>query len=105
MSHFELHAIVYFEDGWWIAQILEHDLATAARDLQDLPSELERFLQVQIAGSLEAGLKPFQDLPRAPERFWRMYERHSVAARHEQLWVHLPDELDADASIDALDAA
>ena len=105
MREHVLRAVVYFEAGWWIAQLLEHDLATAARSLEDLPSEIERFLKVQIVGSREAGIEPFQDLPRAPERFWRMYEHPAGAVRHEQLRINLPGELDANASVDALIAA
>ena len=80
---YELHAVVYQEDGWWIARFLEHSLATACRTLEEIPAELERFLTVQIVASLESGVEPFQDLPRAPQRFWDLYEQAAVDGRHE----------------------
>jgi len=70
-----VHAVVFQEDGWWIGQCLEIDLATQARRLEDLPGELERLLAVQLAASAEAGIAPFAGLMPAPRRFWDMYER------------------------------
>ena len=66
-----------------VAQVLEYNLATAAKSLEAIPAELERFLTVQIVGSLESGMEPFEDLPRAPQRFWDLYEDSSVQFRHQ----------------------
>ena len=102
---YKLHAVVFQEGDWWIAQILEHNLATAARGLEAIPAELERFLTVQIVGSLEAGIEPFEDLPRAPQRFWDLYEQAAGRSRHEMRSLRLPGALHATASFDALIAA
>jgi hypothetical protein len=102
---YKLHAVVFQDGDWWVAQILEHNLATAARELQAIPSELERFLTVQIVGSLEAGVEPFGDLPRAPQRFWDLYEQATRSAHHETRSLRLPGALQATASFDALIAA
>lgn len=76
MDQITIRALLYRSETspWWIAQCLEYDLATAAKRLEDLPAELERFLSVQIAGSLEIGVEPFAGLPPAPRRFWKRYE-------------------------------
>jgi hypothetical protein len=47
---YKLNAVVFQDGDWWVAQILEHNLVTAARGLEAIPAELERFLAVQIVG-------------------------------------------------------
>jgi len=70
-----IHAIAIHRGEWWVAQCLEYDIATQARSLDDLMVELEQIL----AGYLEVGRKEGRDLfagiPKAPRRFWEMYER------------------------------
>ena len=79
--NYKLHAVVFREGDWWVAQVLEYNLATAARSLEAIPAELERFLTVQIVGSLECGVEPFEDLPKAPQRFWALHEKAGARAR------------------------
>jgi len=67
--------VVYFKDrGWWVAQCLERNLATASQDPRDLPGKLQAVLKVQIEADLEAGVEPFSTLPQAPRRFWQMFQ-------------------------------
>jgi hypothetical protein len=67
--------VVFFEDrGWWVAQCLERNLATASKDPRELRSKLELVLRVQIEADREAGIEPFTALPQAPRRFWRMFQ-------------------------------
>lgn len=68
-----LRAVVFQESGWWIAQCLEHDLCTSAKDRKELTHKLVSQLRLQLLLDLVKGKKPFQDLPRAPQRFWEMY--------------------------------
>jgi hypothetical protein len=63
---------VAFENGdHWVAQCLEHDIATQARTLDELLYELERILVAHMVG---AGAAPFATIPKAPQAFWQMYE-------------------------------
>jgi hypothetical protein len=91
MDQIMIRALLYRSKSspWWIAQCLEYDLATAAKRLEDLPAELERFLTGQIAASLELGIEPFAGLPPAPKRFWQRYEdaRHSSGSAVELIKV------------------
>lgn len=67
--------VVFFEDrGWWVAQCLERNLATASQDPRDLPHQLEAVLKVQMEADQEAGVEPFSGLPQAPRRFWQMFQ-------------------------------
>jgi hypothetical protein len=76
--------VVFFEDrGWWVAQCLERNLATASRDPRDLPAQLEAVLKVQIEADREAGIEPFSALPQAPRRFWQMFQGAEPWQLHE----------------------
>ena len=102
---YSLHAVIFRDGDWWVAQVLEYNLATAAKSLEALPAELERFLTVQIVGSLESGVEPFEDLPKAPQRYWDLYKQSSVRSHHETRTVKLPEVWHTSASFDALIAA
>lgn len=71
----KIHVLVELVDGRWVAQCLEHDLATQARTLDELQREIMRILTAHIASCEELGLRPF-DLPREPKRMafsvWRL---------------------------------
>lgn len=68
-----IRAVVFQEEDGWIAQCLEYDLCTSAKDRKELTRKLASQLRLQIVLDLAKGKKPFQDLPRAPQRFWEMY--------------------------------
>src|SRR5689334_14623636 len=79
-----IHAVVFREGDWWVAQCLEHDLVCLARTLEDLPDELRKQLRAQIEISLEAGEEPFACLPAAPARYWKMYEAAESRVRSSE---------------------
>jgi hypothetical protein len=39
-----IKAVVFREGDWWIIQVLEYDLASQVRRLEDVPSHLRRLL-------------------------------------------------------------
>lgn len=68
--------VVIFEDtGWWVAQCLEHDLCTSARSLDELPQQIASQLRLQVALDRKSGRPPFAGLPRAPQKYWDLYEQ------------------------------
>jgi len=72
--------IVIFQDGEWLcAHCLEYDLATQAKNLDDLRYDLERMIVGHIAVSLANGLKPFRNGRRAPEKYWAMFRRSKIS--------------------------
>jgi len=73
-----LRAVVFEDRGRLVAQCLESDLCTSARDRQELRRKLTAQLRLQITLDLEKGWKPLASLPRAPQRFWEMYARSSA---------------------------
>ena len=76
-SDSRVRAVLFEEQGWWVAQCLEVNVATQARTLQDLQFELERILVGYLVVAKENDAEPFENLRRAPKRFWRMYEEGS----------------------------
>jgi hypothetical protein len=70
-----IQAVVFQEGDWWIIQLLEYDLATQVRRLEDVPGEFRRLLLAQILANAECGVEPFHGFAKAPKRYWEMYER------------------------------
>jgi len=70
-----IRAVVFREGDWWIIQILEYDLVTQVRHLEDVPGEFRRLLTGQMAANAASGVEPFHGFSAAPRRFWKMYER------------------------------
>jgi len=69
----QLHAVAFEHAGHWVAQCLEHDIATQAKTLDDLLYEFERILAAHILGA--ESTDPFANIPPAPKSFWAMYDR------------------------------
>jgi len=63
------------EDGTWVAQCLEFDIAAQAKSVPELDYELQRVLFAHIAISVELNQRPFLGLNPAPQKYWDMFER------------------------------
>lgn len=74
MTTLEIRAIALQEDGWWVAQCLEYDIATQARTLVDLERDLLQMIETHILIGRERGRPPFENIGRAPDRFWKMWD-------------------------------
>jgi hypothetical protein len=69
MSCYRVHAVLFEDRDWWVAQCLEHNLTASAKDPRDLHKKLETVLKVQIEADREAGVEPFSALPPGPSPF------------------------------------
>lgn len=74
MKTIRVRAVLFQEAGWWCAQCLEHDIATQARTLTELKAELGKALAIHAELAVERGQEPFAFLPKAPDRYFQMYE-------------------------------
>lgn len=74
MAHRVLHAVLFEDRGWWVAQCLEHNLTASSKNPRELHKKLETVLKGQIEADLEAGKVPFSSLPPAPRRFWTLFQ-------------------------------
>ena len=73
-----LHAVAFPRGNHWVAQCLEHDIATQAATPDELLYELERIVAAHLLVADREDVEPFADIPRAPRRFWELY-RHARA--------------------------
>ena len=69
-----IHAVVFNDGDWFVAQCLEYDIATQAKSVSALLDEVEQIIAAHILVAEEKGVEPFANVPRAPGRFWRMYK-------------------------------
>jgi len=71
----KIHAVVFRSGEWLIAQCLEYDIATQARDIKALLIEVERILTAHVIVADREGMgDPFEGIPKAPKRFWQMFK-------------------------------
>lgn len=75
-KEYVIHAVAFPHGDHWVAQCLEHDIATQASTPDELLYELERILVAHLLVADEEELAdPFVEIPKAPKRFWEMYGR------------------------------
>ncbi|HZS42023.1 MAG TPA: hypothetical protein VFF06_34580 [Polyangia bacterium] len=75
MSTIKLRGVILRDEkGWLICQCLEHDICVQAMTMPDLIQALVRNLKAQIALDLDRGDQPFANIPRAPDRFFQIYD-------------------------------
>ena len=67
------------EEGWWVAQGLDLDIAAQARKLSDLREEFEKALITNCAIHEAEGLDPFKAIGPAPDHLIALYENNAVA--------------------------
>lgn len=68
-----INIVAYEEEGGWVAQCLQYDVAAQAETFADLQSEMMRALASHILLNVERGREPFAGLGEAPPKFWAMY--------------------------------
>ena len=83
MSAITIKAIVFSQDGMWVAQCLDYNFVSCAEAWDELPAELLRQLRAQVEADLEAGKQPFHGYKPAPEKYWTLY--NEVRARQRAL--------------------
>ena len=75
-----IRAVVFESRGRLVAQCLESDLCTSAKNRDELIRKLTEQVRLQIILDLTKGREPLSSLPRAPQKFWDMY---SAGSRQE----------------------
>lgn len=59
--------VIFFEEqGQWIGQCLEKDIASQASTFEDAQYELARMIAAHIALDKEQGIEPLSQLPPSP---------------------------------------
>lgn len=78
---FNISAVLYEEGDWWIGQCLQYDITAQANSLPELQYELERVLFAHLCAGMAENRTPFEGLPPAPQKFWRMWQAGSAIER------------------------
>ena len=73
-----ISAILYQEGNSWIAQGLEYDITAQAPTLPALQDRFATKVAAEVAISLDLDRKPLEGIGRAPESFWRMFEKATM---------------------------
>lgn len=87
-----LRVVVLREDGWLVAQCLEHNIAVQAQSFDALRVALEEAIAGHIVLDLQAGIEPLSNLAAAPARYFELFESAPRLAE-----VLHPVELDGQA--------
>lgn len=66
---------MYPEGSCLIAQCLEYDITAQAETLSQLRASFERLFVAHVGLAAKFGETPFENVPRAPQRFFRMWEQ------------------------------
>ncbi len=74
-NNHSMHVLMFREGDWWVAQCLEIDLAAQAKTIDGLVYELGRVIVGTSVIRIENGLPGIEELPPAPEFYWKAYQR------------------------------
>lgn len=85
MAEQRIRAVVFKEGNWWVIQVLDYDLATQVRRLEDVPDTFRRLILGQIEVNAFMGGAPFHGFSKAPRRFWEMYEKARILVAPSRL--------------------
>lgn len=90
-----LRVIVYPDGDLFIAQCLEKDIATQARDIPTLLERLDLTIDAECAISRDRNEKPFGQIGAAPNYFHDLWEKRSVMLTrlHVPVGQHLKMEV------------
>ena len=70
-----LRVVVFQEDGFWVAQCLEHDIGAQAPSLDELQKRFELTVKAEIMRTLEATGAPLRGIDPAPRYFHDLWDR------------------------------
>src|SRR5438874_4422498 len=75
---YAIRAVVFQEGEWLCAQCLEYNLVAQAKSLPKLCRALQQLIVGHVVVRLRHGQQPFRDLPRAPAKYWTMFQSRLV---------------------------
>jgi hypothetical protein len=95
-----VRGIVFEQEGAYVVVCLDRYLMTVAKTEDQVPRAIERMLMGHIVASMESGQEPFEGLPAAPPKYWRMYQEASQPATEDLLPTPPPGLLTRFPSLD-----
>ncbi|MEO1721342.1 MAG: hypothetical protein AAFR84_02935 [Pseudomonadota bacterium] len=80
----ELRILVIREAEMLVAQCLEYDICTQAKDLNELKERMDVLIDLECEESTERSGKPFGDIDPAPQYFHDMWDAAIAFERGER---------------------
>ena len=74
-----LRVVVFWEDGYWVAQCIEHDIGAQGRTIRDMAVHFALTMGLDRAESIERHGKPYAGIDPAPSYFERLWEKRAGA--------------------------
>jgi len=75
LTQYSISAVLFKREDQWVGQCLQYDVAAQATTIDDLEYELVRTLMAHVVLDLENSVEPLTTLPRAPEEYWKMFDK------------------------------
>lgn len=69
-----LSVVLLLEDGRWVAQCLDFDIAAQGESIKEAQESFARVFFGQISLDIEHGRSPLQGIERAPDYYWNMFD-------------------------------
>lgn len=92
MPEYRISVLLSENQGIWLAQCLEYDIAVEAKSLEDVSYELERTLVGHLVICDENNEEPFERIPPAPQEYWQRYARARMRLMADVLPFRLPKQ-------------
>lgn len=77
----DLKVLVRLEDGHYVAQCLEPDIAVQARTMRGLMTSLALAIVGNVVLAWKNHVEPFSNFKRAPERYWKEFDTAEVVVK------------------------
>jgi hypothetical protein len=81
----EVRVVVFHEEGMYVAQCLEYDIATQAPDIEAVLDRLDLTIEAECQMSMEETGKTLNGIAPAPIYFHQLWEKGSVAITRKNL--------------------
>jgi hypothetical protein len=78
-KRYTIRAVVFQEGDWLCVQCLEYDLVAQAKSLPKLSRAFHQLIMGHIAVRIRHKQQPFEGLARAPQKYWKMFQRSRLA--------------------------
>ena len=92
MDTLKMHVLVLCEDGIWVAQALEHDIAAQGSSTKEAINALGMMILAEVRYDKIAGREPLSRIGRAPLKFWNLFGRSErVRLDRQQRAVDMAD--------------
>src|SRR5689334_6392027 len=91
-----IHVVLLREGDLYVAQCLEYDIAAQGETLDQVRLNFERALVGQICVDVHHDIKPLSKTPKAPAKYWKLWENAERLGDERPIYVPPPSADEAD---------